>query len=165
MKSITGQDQSELLKYDLLDVVFSLLNDKSRKVVKQTVGLVVQLTRAEKTGPSVRHSLIKHNKMSLFEKMIKNGDYSFVYFGRTASGKTVQSYSYSYLDPHRSTAALMCETAMCVLQHRDQLQETAGFWTPGTAIGQLLRDNLAKNKVLEFGVGEVRHDLDFAPGF
>lgn len=95
-------------------------------------------------------------------KMEKNGPYSFVFFGRTPSGNTIRGYCYSELDPHRGTAALMCETAMCVLTRRDELKQTSGFWTPGTAIGEMLKVNLAKNNVLVFGIGELNSEVSYA---
>jgi len=95
------------------------------------------------------------------EKMTKNGPYSFVFFGRTPSGKTLRAYSYSPLDAHRGTAALMCETAICVLKHRQELKQQSGFWTPGTAIGEMLKERIAAHDVLEFGIGELSDCADY----
>lgn len=86
-------------------------------------------------------------------EMQKNGPYSFVFFGRTPSGAEIKAYAFSPLDPHRGTAALLGDTAFCVATQRKQLLQQAGFWTPGTAIGDRLEEQLELTDTLHFGIG------------
>lgn len=76
------------------------------------------------------------------ETMEKNGPFSFVFHGRTPSGKEVRAEAFSPWDPHRGTAALLADTAFCVATERDSLLQASGFWTPGTAIGERLQKQM-----------------------
>ena len=90
-------------------------------------------------------------------QMLKNGPFSFVFFGRTPSGAEVRAHAFSPLDPHRGTAALLGDTAYCVASQRQQLLQTSGFQTPGTAVGDLLKEQLAATDSLHLGIGELKN--------
>ena len=89
------------------------------------------------------------------ETMKKNGPFSFVFFGRTPSGQEVRAEAFCPFDPHRGTAALLADTAFCVATQRDSLLEQSGFWTPGTAIGDMLQEQLAKIGSIKFEVKQA----------
>lgn len=101
--------------------------------------LLMSLGPSEGSGPSD-------------SSMDKNGPFSFVFFGRTPHGQSVRLEAFSPWDPHRGTAALLADTGFCVSTRRDALQQTSGFWTPGTAIGDLLQAQMAKTGSLVFRV-------------
>lgn len=86
------------------------------------------------------------------DRMDRNGPFSFVYHGRTPGGKTLLVEAKSPLDVHRATAALMVETAVFLATRRQDVLESGGFQTPGTAIGRALLPALQQRDVLDVAV-------------
>ncbi len=88
------------------------------------------------------------------EQVRNNGPFSFEMIGKTPSGKTLRAYVYSDWDPgHGGTAAMLCDTAYCLAKLRDKTGREGGFTTTSVALGAVLREHLAQNAGVEFGVG------------
>lgn len=90
------------------------------------------------------------------EALDKNGPFAFAFFGKTKSGKTIKGYSWSQLDPHRATGHILADIAYTVLTERDKLEKQSGFWTPDTAIGDLLLSRMEDNGTMEVGIGTFK---------
>lgn len=91
------------------------------------------------------------------EQIRRNGPFSFEMIGRTRSGKTLRGYVYSEWDPgHGGTAAMLCDTAWCLLQTRGGAGSQGGFTTTSVALGNTLRQQLATHAGIEFGIRTVR---------
>ena len=91
------------------------------------------------------------------EQIRRNGPFSFEMIGRTRSGKTLRGYVFSEWDPgHGGTAAMLCDTAWCLLQTRGSAGNQGGFTTTSVALGDTLRQQLATHAGIEFGIRTVR---------
>ena len=77
-------------------------------------------------------------------KAQKEGYYDLRFFGRTASGKTLQTKVTGAGDPgYGSTAKMLGEAAVCLA--KDDLAVEGGFWTPSTAMGDTLIERLRQH--------------------
>ncbi|MCG8311922.1 MAG: saccharopine dehydrogenase NADP-binding domain-containing protein [Pseudomonadales bacterium] len=86
----------------------------------------------------------------------KSGPFSFALLGKTPSGHRLKSYVYSDWDPgHGGTAAMLCETALCLAYDKDKTPNVSGFLTPSVALGETLRRRLAENAHIEIALGEL----------
>ena len=89
------------------------------------------------------------------EQIKTNGPFSFKMLGTTASGKTLRGYVYSEWDPgHGGTAAMLGDTAYCLAMKREETGREGGFTTTSVALGDVLREQLAREAKIEFGIGE-----------
>lgn len=87
------------------------------------------------------------------DQIQRNGPFSFEMIGRTRSGKELRGYVYSDWDPgHGGTAAMLCDTAYCLAKKRNATGRQGGFTTTSVALGKVLRDQLAVEAGIEFGL-------------
>ena len=86
----------------------------------------------------------------------KSGPFSFALVGKTPSGHQLNSYVYSDWDPgHGGTAAMLCETALCLAFDKDKTPDVSGFLTPSVALGETLRKRLSEHADIEIELGEL----------
>lgn len=77
------------------------------------------------------------------------GFYDLRFFGRTPSGETLQTKVTGDRDPgYGSTAKMLGESAVCLV--RDIGDKPGGFWTPSTAMGDVLIERLNARAGLSF---------------
>lgn len=87
------------------------------------------------------------------EQIKRNGPFSFEMIGKTRSGETLRGYVFSAWDPgHGGTAAMLCDTAYCLAQRETETGRQGGFTTTSVALGDVLRDQLARHARIEFGL-------------
>ena len=83
----------------------------------------------------------------------ENGFYKFLFFGKTASGKTINATVKGDRDPgYGSTCKMLGEAAVCLA--KDDLPEMAGMLTPSTALGDHLFKRLEESAGLKFEIVE-----------
>ncbi|MFT4570973.1 MAG: short subunit dehydrogenase-like uncharacterized protein [Hyphomicrobiaceae bacterium] len=82
----------------------------------------------------------------------KAGFFDIRMFGETPSGKTIKTKITGDRDPgYGSTGKMLGEAAICLLE-LDRIKVPGGFWTPSTALGQALVDQLEEHAGLTFSV-------------
>lgn len=85
----------------------------------------------------------------------ENGFYDMRFFGETESGKTLSVKVTGDRDPgYGSTAKMLSETALCLLQDIPEEDRKGGSWTPATAGGAALIQRLEARAGLSFSVLE-----------
>ncbi len=83
----------------------------------------------------------------------RNGPFSFEMIGKTRSGRMLRGYVFSAWDPgHGGTAAMLCDTAFCLAKRAPGSGYQGGFTTTSVALGPVLRDQLARQAGIEFGI-------------
>lgn len=87
------------------------------------------------------------------EKQLAGG-FDVRFFGRTPSGRSIESRVTGDRDPgYGSTAKMISEAALCLLRTSRTIEGTAGgFWTPAAAFGQPLIEALRAHAGLTFDV-------------
>ncbi len=84
------------------------------------------------------------------------GSFDIRFYGTAASGKKIVTQVTGDQDPgYGSTAKMLGEAAVCLLE-LDRDKVPGGFWTPATALGEALVDQLTAHAGLTFEV--VSHD-------
>lgn len=82
----------------------------------------------------------------------KAGFFDIRMHGTTASGETIKTKITGDRDPgYGSTGKMLGEAALCLL-NLDHEQVGGGFWTPSTAMGRVLIDQLVEHAGLTFDV-------------
>ncbi|MEE4246146.1 MAG: saccharopine dehydrogenase NADP-binding domain-containing protein [Kangiellaceae bacterium] len=88
----------------------------------------------------------------------KDGFYILDFYGKTASGKTLQTELRGDADPgYGSTAKIIAQTALCLtdeLAKSEGHQTTGGFFTPASLLGEHLVNRLEKYAGLTFAIKE-----------
>ena len=131
----------------------SLIDKLKAKVETAMVNLFVSTDPNSALGKILCHFAPGEGDGPSDEALDKNGPFAFAFFGKTKSGKTIKGYSWSQLDPHRATGHILADIAYTVFSERDKLLKQSGFWTPDTAIGDLLLERMEANNTMEVGVG------------
>jgi len=81
----------------------------------------------------------------------ENGYYDLVLIGKLSDGIIMRARVKGDGDPGvESTSRLLVESALCLAQDSDKITVDGGFWTPASAMGELLLSRLAGNAVLSF---------------
>ena len=81
------------------------------------------------------------------------GFFDLRFRGETAGGDVMEVKVTGDRDPgYGSTAKMLSQAAICLAQDKDKTGSEAGFWTPATALGSVLRDRLIKFAGLTFEV-------------
>ena len=82
----------------------------------------------------------------------RNGFYDLRFYGLTSLGTEIVTKVTGDQDPgYGSTAKMLGETALCLLK-QDPADTPGGFWTPSTAFGQALIDQLTEFAGLQFSI-------------
>jgi short subunit dehydrogenase-like uncharacterized protein len=80
------------------------------------------------------------------------GFYDLRFFGKTATGQTIETKVTGDQDPgYGSTAKMLGEAAICLLE-QPRTVVRGGFWTPATALGDTLLSALRDNAGMTFEV-------------
>ncbi len=79
------------------------------------------------------------------------GFYLLRFVGQTREGQVLSATVHGDRDPgYGSTAKLISEAALCLLQDVDRQTTPGGVWTPGAALGLMLQRRLAEHAGLSF---------------
>jgi short subunit dehydrogenase-like uncharacterized protein len=79
----------------------------------------------------------------------ENGFFDLRLFGKTGNGEQLSARVTGDRDPgYGSTSKMLSESAVCLAM--DALQTGGGFWTPASAMGELLMERLTANAGLTF---------------
>lgn len=98
-------------------------------------GLVKRMLPAPGQGPS--------------RQQRENGFFDLRLFGKMTNGEILRARVSGDRDPgYGSTSKMLSETALCLAI--DKLETGGGFWTPASAMGQVLMDRLTANAGLTF---------------
>jgi short subunit dehydrogenase-like uncharacterized protein len=85
----------------------------------------------------------------------EKGFYDLRFFGRTDSGQTVSTWVTGDRDPgYGSTAKMLGQAGVCLVQDVAKSDCPGGFWTPATIFGQRLIARLQADSGLTFEVLE-----------
>jgi len=83
----------------------------------------------------------------------KNGFYNLVFAGTLPSGEVRRVRVTGDRDPgYGSTAKMLAEAALCILDTADLGETEGGFWTPSSLMGASLRKRISENAGLTFEV-------------
>lgn len=83
----------------------------------------------------------------------REGGYDLRFFGQTADGKDVRTRVAGDCDPgYCSTAKMLGEAIACLALDVPKTAKAGGFWTPATAMGDLVVQRLAGRAGLKFEV-------------
>lgn len=83
----------------------------------------------------------------------KDGFYKLVFAGTLPSGEVRRVRVTGDRDPgYGSTAKMLAEAALCILEQADEGETKGGFWTPASLMGAPLRERLSENAGLTFEV-------------
>ncbi|MEQ1439738.1 saccharopine dehydrogenase NADP-binding domain-containing protein [Fontimonas sp. SYSU GA230001] len=81
----------------------------------------------------------------------EKGFFDIRLFGRTASGKTLQTQVTGDRDPgYGSTSKMLGEAALCLAQDGDRTRAEGGFWTPSVCMDGALVERLTAHAGLRF---------------
>lgn len=81
----------------------------------------------------------------------ENGYYDLILVGKLGDGNVMRARVRGDGDPGtESTSRLLVESALCLAQDSDRIGVGGGFWTPASAMGELLLSRLTGNAVLSF---------------
>ncbi len=81
----------------------------------------------------------------------ENGYYDIILVGKLGDGNVMRARVRGGGDPGtESTSRLLVESALCLAQDSDRIGVGGGFWTPASAMGELLLSRLTGNAVLSF---------------
>ncbi len=87
------------------------------------------------------------------EESQTNGFYDFRFLGTTADGKKLEVKVTGDRDPgYGSTAKIIAEASLCLINDIPKSAKPGGFWTPATAMGDALVKRLQANAGLTFDV-------------
>lgn len=79
----------------------------------------------------------------------ENGFFDLRLFGKTKNGERIAARVTGDRDPgYGSTSKMLSESAVCLAV--DKLEVDGGFWTPASAMGEVLMDRLIANAGLQF---------------
>lgn len=83
----------------------------------------------------------------------ENGYYDLVLIGKLRDGNVMRARVRGDGDPGtESTSRLLVESALCLAQDSDRIAVDGGFWTPASAMGELLLSRLTGNEILSFEI-------------
>ena len=81
----------------------------------------------------------------------ENGFFNLMLFGKLADGKVLRARVTGDRDPgYGSTSKMLSESAICLA--KDDIAVGGGFWTPASAMGDLLRQRMIENAGLTFEI-------------
>ena len=81
----------------------------------------------------------------------ENGYYDLVLVGKLGDGNVMRARVKGIGDPGvESTSRMLVESALCLAQDSDRIAVGGGFWTPASAMGDLLLTRLTSNAGLSF---------------
>jgi short subunit dehydrogenase-like uncharacterized protein len=87
------------------------------------------------------------------QRQRETGHYEVLFFGETASGKTLTASVKGDRDPgYGSTCKLISEAALCLANEVDHHMAPGGVWTPGAAMGLTLQRRLLERAGLTFEI-------------
>lgn len=80
------------------------------------------------------------------------GYFKLLLWGKTAAGETLMGEVTGDRDPGYGSTSKMISEAAIALSQLDQSEKSGGFYTPSTALGEVLLDRLQQNAGLSFKV-------------
>lgn len=84
----------------------------------------------------------------------ESGFFNLQLFGQLADGRVIRAKVTGDRDPgYGSTSKMLSESAVCLAQ--DTIDVDGGFWTPASAMGELLRGRMIENAGLGFEIEGV----------
>jgi len=83
----------------------------------------------------------------------ESGFFNLMLFGKLADGRVLRARVTGDRDPgYGSTCKMLSESAVCLA--KDDIAVGGGFWTPASAMGDLLRQRMIENAGLTFDIEE-----------
>lgn len=124
VKAITGAVGARMV---MLAMAFSPIRELSKRYILPKSG----------EGPS--------------QTLRENGYYDLVLVGKLGDGTVMQARVKGIGDPGvESTSRLLVESALCLTEESDRIAVGGGFWTPASAMGDLLLTRLTFHADLRF---------------
>ncbi len=81
----------------------------------------------------------------------EQGFYQLILIGKLDSGETMRAHISGTGDPGvESTSRILVESALCLAQETDKIKVGGGFWTPASAMAELLLPRLIDHAGLKF---------------
>lgn len=81
----------------------------------------------------------------------ESGRYEILFIGQSAGGETLSATVTGDRDPgYGSTAKMITESALCLAADQGRVLAHGGVWTPGAAMGRILRQRLEARAGLSF---------------
>lgn len=85
------------------------------------------------------------------QKVRERGFFDLILVGKLDDGNVMRAQIKGLGDPGtESTSKLLVESAVCLAQDSERISLGGGFWTPASAIGELLLSRLTTNAALSF---------------
>jgi short subunit dehydrogenase-like uncharacterized protein len=85
------------------------------------------------------------------QRVRERGYFDLILVGKLGEGNVLRARIKGEGDPGtESTSKLLVESAVCLAQDSDRIAVGGGFWTPASAMGELLLSRLAANAALSF---------------
>jgi short subunit dehydrogenase-like uncharacterized protein len=86
----------------------------------------------------------------------ESGFWILVLVGKQSDGKVIQARIQGAGDPGvESTSRMLVESALCLARDSDRITVGGGFWTPASAMGELLQSRLTSHAGLSFEIESV----------
>jgi len=83
----------------------------------------------------------------------ESGFWNLVLVGKQSDGKVIRARIQGAGDPGvESTSRMLVESALCMAQDSDRIAVGGGFWTPASAMGELLQSRLTSHAGLSFEI-------------
>ena len=94
----------------------------------------------------------------------ETGSYELMQVGEMPDGAIMMARVTGQGDPGvRSTTLMLTEAALCLAEDADRLPVGGGFWTPASAMGELLRDRITAHAGLTFELMDGSTETGSAP--
>ena len=85
------------------------------------------------------------------QRVRENGFFDLILVGKLGEGNVMRARIKGVGDPGtESTSKLLVESAVCLAQDSEKIAVGGGFWTPASAMGELLLLRLTTNQALSF---------------
>lgn len=125
---------------------------RAKKLQRQTERQTMLLRFAPSRWLLRRFVLAKPGQGPSLEKR-ESGRFEVLFIGQTASRQMLKVCVSGDRDPgYASTAKMLAQSALCLLQDVDHARTAGGVWTPGAAMGQTLIARLQRYAGLRFTV-------------
>jgi short subunit dehydrogenase-like uncharacterized protein len=113
-------------------------------------GFLVAMAIPATRGLLQRHVLPRSGE-GPSKEVRESGSYQLVLVGELPDGTICKARVTGQGDPGvRSTTLMLTEAALCLAQDADKIRVGGGFWTPASAMGELLRDRITEHAGLTF---------------
>jgi short subunit dehydrogenase-like uncharacterized protein len=87
--------------------------------------------------------------------MQRSGFFDLLFVGHTRDGRSIRTTLYGERDPgYGATARMLGQAALCLRDDVSREDKPGGFWTPASALAELLIVRLQKDAGMVFGVAD-----------